>query len=175
MKRQILAGLATAGALTLWVGSSAFASDDPAETLLQQAETYAAQASSAVTACAETKIAALEAMTPTPANVNPDAWEQAVEKATEKVSGLAENAQSSIDTALENFSETVDTADENGTTLPTLQSFKDEINLIADPTNGGNPACKGINDVTIETPTTPPADTENDNESGDTGDSKTND
>ena len=174
MKRQILAGLATAGALTLWVGSSAFASDDPAETLLQQAETYATQASSAVTTCAETKIAALEA-TPTPANVDSDAWETAVENATEKVSGLADSAQSSIEAALETFSENVETADENSTTLPTLQSFKDEINLIADPSNGGNPACAAIEAVTIVTPTTPPADTENDNETGDTGDSKTND
>src|SRR6267143_1584001 len=38
MKRQILTGLAVAGALTLWVGSSAFASEDPAEAVLQQAE-----------------------------------------------------------------------------------------------------------------------------------------
>jgi hypothetical protein len=165
MKRQILAGLAVAGAMTLWVGSSAFASEDPAETLLQQAETYAAQASSAVTTCADAKIATLEA-TQVPNGVDPDAWENAVETATETVAGLADTAQSSIDAALENFNESVEAADENGTTLPTLDSFKAEINAIADPNNGGNPACAGIEAVTIVTPTTP-AETENDNSQGD--------
>ncbi len=173
MKRQILTGLAVAGALTLWVGSSAFASEDPAETLLQQAETYAAQASSAVTTCSETKIAALEA-TQVPNGVNSDAWENAVETATETVAGLAETAQSSIDAALETFNENVETADESGATLPTLDSFKTEINAIADPTNGGNPACAGIEAVSIVTPTTAPADTETENDNSQ-GDSKAGD
>ena len=180
MKRQILTGLAVAGALTLWVGSSAFASEDPAEAVLQQAETYAATASTNVTNCAETKIAALEATTPTPANVDPEAWGSAVETATEKVAGLAEKAQSSIDAALETFNETVETADENGTTLPTAGDFQTEVNAIA------TKACADINAVEIVPPTATPGDTETDNNSADksdtsdksetkSGDSKSND
>jgi len=169
MKRQILSGLAVAGALTLWVGSSAFASEDPAETVLQQAEAYAATASTNVTNCAETKIAALEATTPTPANVDPEAWGNAVETATEKVAGLAETAQSSIDAALETFNETVETADENGTTLPTAADFQTEVNAIA------TAACSEINAVAIVPPTAAPADTETDNNSADKSDTKTSD
>src|SRR5207245_1436094 len=59
MKRQILTGLAVAGALTLWVGSSAVANEDPAETLLQRAEAVGATASDTVSTCAEADVTAI--------------------------------------------------------------------------------------------------------------------
>lgn len=171
MKRQILAGLATAGALTLWVGSSAFASEDPAETLLQRAEAIAATASDQVSTCAEAQIAKLEA-TAAPQGVDADAWEQAVETANETVLSKAEAAQAAIQAKLDTFAEAVEAADEDNATLPTeadLTTLHTDVNAIA------TAACDDIKTVEIKTPTTPPADTENDNETGDTGDSKTND
>ena len=167
MKRQILAGLAVAGALTLWVGASAFANEDPAEMLLQRAEGFAVAASDHVSTCAETKIAEFEAKTP-PTGVSSDAWEKVVETANETVLSKAETAQAAIDAQLETFGQTVDTADEDGATLPTeadLLAFQKTVNDIA------TAACTEITNVKIGTPsTTPPADTENDNERGDTGD-----
>src|SRR5712692_10578495 len=89
MKRQILTGLAAAGALTLWVGSSAFASEDKTETLLQRAEARATTAIDTVSTGAEAQITKREA-TAKPANVDADAWEQAVETANETVLSKAE-------------------------------------------------------------------------------------
>ena len=171
MKRQILAGLATAGALTLWVGSSAFASEDPAETLLQRAEAIAATASDQVSTCAEGQIAKFEA-TAAPQGVDADAWEEAVETANETVLSKAEAAQAAIQAKLDTFAEAVEAADEDNATLPTeadLATLQTDVTAIA------TDACNQIKLVQIVTPTTSPADTENDNETGDTGDSKTND
>lgn len=179
MKRQILTGLAVAGALTLWVGSSAVANEDPAETLLQRAEGFAAAASDQVSTCAETQIAKFEAKTP-PAGVSSDAWETVVETANETVLSKTEAAQAAIAAQFETFTQTVDTADEDDATLPTeadLLAFQTKVDDIAAA------ACTDISNVQIGAPsTTPPADTENDNEksgetgdTGDTGDSKTSD
>lgn len=158
MKRQIIAGLAVAGALTLWVGASAFASDDPAETLLQQAGAAADAASAQVSACAEAKLATFEN---TQANADSDAAEQAVETASETVSNIAETAQQKIDAELESFSDRVDNADEDGATLPTaadLATFTMTVNGFA------TDACNAINAVTVGPTVTPPAETENDTE-----------
>ncbi len=171
MKRQILTGLAVAGALTLWVGSSAFASEDPAETLLQRAEAIATTASDTVSTCAEAQITKLEA-TAKPANVDADAWEQAVETANETVLSKAEVAQEAIQAKLDTFAEAVEAADEDNATLPTEA---DLTQLQTDVTAIATAACTDINSVAIVTPTTTPTDTEDDNEKSDTGDSKTSD
>jgi hypothetical protein len=167
MKRQILAGLAVAGALTLWVGGSAVANEDPASTLLQRAEGFAAAASDQVSTCAETQIAKFEAKTP-PAGVTADAWEQVVETANKTVLNKTETAQAAIAAQFETFAQTVDTADEDGVTLPTeadLLAFQTKVNDLA------TAACTDISNVQIGTPSTTPADSENDNEQGgDTGD-----
>jgi hypothetical protein len=174
MKRQILAGLAVAGALTVWVGSSAFANQDPAETLLQRAEAIAATASDQVSTCAEAKITQLETTTK-PTGVDADAWEQAVETANETVLSKAEAAQAAIQAKLETFAEAVEAAEEDNATLPTeadLTTLQTDVTAIA------TAACTEINAVTIVTPTTTPADTENDNSTVETGDkteSKTSD
>ena len=166
MKRQILAGLAVAGALTVWVGSSAFANEDPAETLLQRAEAIAATASDHVSTCAEAKITQLEATT-MPAGVDADAWEQAVETANETVLSKAEAAQAAIEAKLEAFAQKVETAGEDGATLPgdaDLAALETDVTAIA------TAACTDINAVAIVTPTTTPADTENDNSNVETSD-----
>src|SRR5713226_784053 len=147
MKRQILAGLAVAGALTLWVGGSAFANEDPAETLLQRAEGFAVAASDQVSTCAETQIAKFEAKTP-PAGVSSDAWEKVVEAANETVLSKAETAQAAIAAQFETFAQTVETADEDGATLPTeadLLAFQTKVNDIA------TAACSEISNVQIGT------------------------
>jgi len=154
MKRQMMAGVALAGALSLWAGAAAFAaenSDDAAEALLQQAQSYVALANDKVSQCAETRITTFE-NTPAPAGVNADAWEEAVETANDTVLGIVESTQAQLQSKLDAFAKAVDAADENGTALPTLDSFKADINAIADPTNGGKPACDAIANVHIVTP-----------------------
>jgi hypothetical protein len=116
-------------------------------------------ASDKVSGCAETQITAFEGQTP-PANLDPEARDQAVETANEKVLQLTEAAHENIAAQFDSFSETVDRADEDGGTLPTaadLAAFKASVDKIA------SDACAMIGQVTIvwPTPTTvKPGDTE---------------
>src|SRR2546421_3404285 len=133
MKRHVFAGLAVAGALSLWAGSAAVAADNPADTLLHTAHGFAAAASEKVSGCAETQITAFEAASP-PAGLDAETRDQAVERANEKVLSRTEAAHSAIWAHFEAFAETVDQADEDGATLPTqtdLNTFKTAVDKIA--------------------------------------------
>lgn len=169
MNRHVIGGLVVAGALSLWAGGTAVAATDPAATLLHTAHGYAAAASDKVSGCAETQITKLEAQTP-PAGLDPEARNQAVETANEKVLQLTEGAQENIAAQFESFSETVDRADEDGGTLPTaaaLAAFKASVDKIA------SDACDMISKVTITWPnptTVKPGDTET--EQGDESDNE---
>ena len=148
MKRQILAGVALAGALSLWAGAAAFASEDSgdqAEALLQQAEGFTATASDAVSNCAEARISTFE-NTSAPSGVNADAWEQAVETANETVLGIVEKTQAQLESKLDTFAKAVDAADENGIALPTIGTFQQDLNAIA------TAACQAIGNVNIIAP-----------------------
>lgn len=161
MKRQVVAGLALAGALSLWAGASAFANEnsgDPAEALLQAAETAASIASDTVSNCAEAQIATFEAAKP-PTGVSEDAAEQAVDTAVTKVENRAAKAQSDIEAALEAFESQVERADEDGTTLPAVQKTPDFTSI-------ANQACSDISSITISwpSPSVTSTDKENDTE-----------
>lgn len=165
MKRNLLAGISLAGALTILGGVAAFAEPDEAEpgaALVQQAEQKAHEAMVGIHVCARVEMQSLRTQQK-PANVTQQAWDQAVEQAQGQVETLVETADQQIETAAENFDNAVEAAAENGTALPSLTT------LTASLTKTTTDTCTAISNVKVTvstvTPPAPKGDDEKDTES----------
>lgn len=163
MKRNLLAGISLAGALTILGGVAAFAEPDEAEpgaALIQQAEQKAHEAMVGIHVCARVEMLSLRTQ-PKPANVTQEAWDQAVEQAQGQVESLVETADQQIETATETFDNAVEAAVENGTALPSLTTLSDSLTKTTTDT------CTAISNVKVTVSTTD-KDTETESEHHDT-------
>jgi hypothetical protein len=171
MDRKLFAGLAVAGALSLVIGAGALAFDDEGEAgdvLTMQAQALTDQTIAGIESCAEAKIAALEAQ-PAPTGVNREAWNGAVEAATNKVEALAESGEHQAEAAAESLEATIEESDENGVQAPSLDSLKVALLSLYDPANPNAAVCGQINAVTVQqpSPTVTRTDRDNDDEDSD--------
>ena len=169
MDRMLFAGIAVAGALSLLVGAGALAFDDEGEAgdvLTMQAQALTDQTIAGIESCAEAKIAALEAQ-PAPTGANREAWEGAVEAATNKVESLAESGEHQAEAAAESLEATIEESDENGLQVPSLDSLKAALLALYDPANPNAGVCGEINSVTVHQPSSTVTRTDRDNDDED--------
>jgi hypothetical protein len=171
MNRKLFAGIAVAGALSLFMGASATAFDDEGEAgdvLTMQAQALTDQTIAGIDACAEARIAVLESQ-PAPTGVNRDAWQGAVEAATNKVEALAESGEHKAEAAVESLESSIEESDAQGQQVPSLDSLTAALLALYDPANPNAGVCGQINAVTVHqpSPTVTRTNHENDDEDSD--------
>ena len=134
-RSKMFAGLAVAGALTLWTGIGGLAHDETPSALETQAAGFAAAATGAVNTCETAQIAAAKALEAqaVAAGKDPEAANELAAETVGQVQDIASNARDAIDSALSDFVEQIDESADAGDqgATPIVDTFKTLVDGIA--------------------------------------------
>ena len=146
---KVFAGLAVAGALTVWVGASALADNEQPSTatLEVQAQALLATTEANIETCAATKLTALAGQT-APSGVNAEAWAGALEAASNKVDALAESGSNKAEALTNAFDGSLEGGDEDVAAPTPTDTSELQTSLTQQQTQ----VCAAINAVTVHVP-----------------------